>query len=144
MDKVKYIPRPPAPIDLEQFKQLVIDRGIKSAKAKETGARLEGALEGFAIARKLENLEQFDRAIKQRYLIEQTLRHDCLETEVEFPFCLKKDSSSAENYWRYRYATLQLEYVAGILRVFCKRPEKKSVYQSATRQLLMLEFKKTK
>lgn len=96
-------------MNITELRDALIEKGIKSAKSKETGAKLEGALKGFELCRTLDSMEDFERVLQEREIEEDNLR-----------IAVHKDSEGKEaidNYWSYRYGTLQVEFVYETLKV---------------------------
>lgn len=85
----------------------LVEDGIASAKeAYEEGPRLDGAIEGFELARSLPaTYEDFDWTVVQRHEEEKHMKLAGLNEE------------NRDTYWQHRWATLQLEYCRDILLV---------------------------
>lgn len=89
-------------IDVQELKNKVIEQGIASLNESETGVNLQGGLLGFEICKTLDTVEDCEEALKDR------------RTKEVYDEVLK---ASADAYWEYRYATLQIEYWYEILKV---------------------------
>jgi len=90
---------------IQELKEKVIESGIASVKKYEKGEQREGAIEGFELCRELNTPQECEKELKERRkkeIFDEDLRSD------------------TKKYWRYRYATLQIEYWYEILKVaFC-------------------------
>ena len=91
----------------------LIEDGIAEVKEvykdEDKRHKLEGALEGFELARALPaTYEDFDWAVNQREEEEAQIRREMRDSRTE-------DAQMA--YWRHRWATLQLKYIRNILLV---------------------------
>lgn len=93
---------------LESLVQEVIKRGKESLrKAGHRPICIEGGLEGFDLCATIEpTLKAYEDVLRERGKREDELQRK-----------LRTDQVSIDNYWRYRYGTLQVEYVYQILRV---------------------------
>ncbi len=84
----------------------LIEDGIVSARQGLEGHKLDGALEGFELARNLPaTYEDFDWTVSERERAEREM------------IISRHDGSSREAYWRHRYGTLQLEMIRNVLLV---------------------------
>jgi hypothetical protein len=89
-------------MDIKQLKDKVIEQGLISvATEKEEYAR-EGGKEGFEICRTLNTPEDFEKNLQER-------------RQKELEMITSKEN--IDTYWRYRWATLQIEYVFEIMKV---------------------------
>ena len=77
----------------------LITEGEASAKKHLKEEELEGALEGFALARTLQTIEEFKAKL------------DEMEEETVLA------RNDAKKYWKLRYRALQLEYIMEVLKV---------------------------
>lgn len=97
----------------EEFKTRVIEDGLAEVREVYAGddTKREGAVEGFEIARRVETREGFEATLQERSLREHELR--C--AYYDQPRDERDDDLS--DYWRYRWATLQVEWVYRTLLV---------------------------
>jgi hypothetical protein len=105
---------------LEALKEILITEGIASVKQEFEGAKLEGSIEGFEACRTLDTARQFERTISWRSEQEFSLlaRADAGDdSELADDSDDPKGDGWHEAYWRYRYGTIQIEYVYNVLRV---------------------------
>lgn len=78
-------------------------------KDPEQSHKLEGALEGFELARTLPaTYEDFDWVVTEREEAERQMRHRLHDSRTE---------EAQKEFWKHRWATLQLEYIRNILLV---------------------------
>lgn len=91
---------------IEEFKDIVCDDGI--AEVRETYAeddvKREGAIEGFEIAREVHTREEFELILQERERHEAGLRRAEMLGE-----------GSLDDYWYYRWATMQVEWVYQVM-----------------------------
>ena len=90
---------------LLQIRDRVIEEGIASAMASETDKKLAGALEGFEIARSLNTRDDFQEVLHTRRNAEQRMMFEFYSAAGEDKERMIKE------YWKHRYATLQVEFV---------------------------------
>jgi len=91
----------------------LIEDGIAEVKEdyrdEDMRHKLEGALEGFELARSLPaTYEDFDWVVTGREEAERQMRHQLHDSRTE---------ESQKEYWKHRWASLQLEYIRNILLV---------------------------
>lgn len=87
---------------LAEFKNRVIEDGIASVKRREKRLELlKGGLAGFELCRSLETPIAFQDVLAERHKEEARKRRE-----------YEKD-----DYWEYRYATIQVEFVYGLMKV---------------------------
>ncbi len=86
------------------FQAHVIKKGIESAKKRESGAELMGALEGFDLCKKLTRPEEFEEMLTK-----------CNKEDHDVLF--REDRGRGGLYRRLRYRTLQVEWVYEIMKV---------------------------
>ncbi len=87
---------------LVELRDRLIEDGIASVRKHETRLpRLRGGVAGFEACRKLLLPVDFESALAERH-----------RTEVRIARAV-----SADEYWEYRYATVQIEYVYGVMKV---------------------------
>lgn len=86
-----------------RLRDLLIEEGIESVKESMKGEKLEGAILGFQICRHLNTIKAFEARLVTRGKTEHEMR------------CNKKEE---KGYWRYRYASLQIEYCFEVLKVY--------------------------
>lgn len=94
---------------VELIERLVEDGIAEVKKVYDEGPKLEGALEGFEMARTLAaTYEDFDWVVTQRK-----------ETERSMKLAMHngRTAQAVDTYKRHRWATLQLEYCRNILLV---------------------------
>ena len=99
----------------EDFKTQVIEDGLAEVREvyADDAAKREGAIEGFETARRLATREGFETALRERTLREQELRHAYYDSGKD----------NLDGYWRYRWGTLQVEWVFNtLLAAFWARP----------------------
>lgn len=85
----------------------IVAKGIISVHATETRpCRLRGCLDGFAICKRLNSVEEFESEIEAREPELQELREQ-----------LRQKKKSEEDYWAFRCATVQIEWTFEILKV---------------------------
>lgn len=97
---------------ITELRDKIITEGIKSVKATETGAKLTGGIKGFEECRKLETMEDFEKALSSYHLKDIELIH---RVYSNLP-------NSLDEYWEHRYTTLQIEYCYEILKVVLGYP----------------------
>ena len=103
----------------DEFKTRVIEDGLAEVREvyAEDEPKREGAIEGFETARRLSTREAFEAALHERSLREHEMR--C--AYYEQPAIERDDDLSS--YWRFRWGTLQVEWVYNVLLVaFWSRP----------------------
>lgn len=84
-------------MNIQEFKERLITDGIASVNKNETRPeRIRGGIAGFELCRELNTLEDFQYTLDRRH-----------EHEVD----LHRPGTSKEEYWEYRVATAQVEYV---------------------------------
>ncbi len=82
---------------IEEFKEQLITEGIASVEKHETRPeRIRGGLDGFKICRELHTMNDFQHTLDQRLAHEKDL--------IRY-------HTPASDYWEYRCATVQIEYV---------------------------------
>lgn len=83
---------------------MVVRDGIASVHATEKRPeRIRGGVAGFEMCRTLQDLAAFEALLAERHLRENAMRSTMCVSRAE--------------YWEYRYATIQIEFVAEILKV---------------------------
>lgn len=97
---------------IEEFRDEVIRRGIESVKANETDPEIiAGALEGFEICKAIElKVGYWIDKLEERRKCERQLNAASRDTQYY-------DKQKNDDYWRYRYGTLQIEHVFERLKV---------------------------
>lgn len=92
-----------------ELRDFLIVRGIKEVKEKyaDQPSKLLGAIQGFELCRNLETPEQFQKEIRKREESEHKWITDHSRKEIK----------GMSEYWKYRYATLQIEFVYERLKV---------------------------
>lgn len=84
-------------MNIEEFKEKLITDGIVSIKNNETRPeRIRGGIDGFEICRELTTMRDFQHTLDQRRAHEKDLQ---------------RPGTSHTEYWEYRIATVQIEYV---------------------------------
>lgn len=86
---------------IEELKNYLIERGIKSVKKTEKGSQKLGGIEGFKMCRALNTPKDFENKIQELYKESQ-------EIVMRRPNLIKEEQ---EQYWRIRYQCLQVEFV---------------------------------
>lgn len=89
-----------------ELRDRLIEDGIASAKATEVDEKLEGALEGFEIAKTLDTKEAFQEVLHTRRNAEQRMMFEYFDV-VGWP----DEEEKLKALWRHRYATLQIEFI---------------------------------
>ncbi len=85
------------PLSVKAFRDWLLARGEVSLEQREPDPNLQaGGREGFAICREIFTLREYQQTLAARYARERELRDEVFDEKT---------------YWRYRYATLQIEYV---------------------------------
>src|SRR5258705_10191330 len=98
---------------LREFKDIVIEAGIISAnQAEKREHRLRGCLTGFAIARRLNTPEEFEKELANRAIEENRFNRMAHEHRTAG---LAREA--AENYIEFRCATIQIEFVYERMKV---------------------------
>ena len=93
---------------IEEFKVIVIHRGIESVKKKERGAELAGGLLGFKRCGKLHTPKDFYNAVSK----ERAKLHD-IRMKLNGSFKFKK----SEEYTKQLYICLQIEWTFEMMKV---------------------------
>jgi hypothetical protein len=93
-------------MNIEIVKERAIQNGIASVRKHLVGHKLEGALEGLKICQELKTEDDFKRTIELRR-----------QQETQLAGERRADPTKVKEYWAYRYATLQIEYIYEILKV---------------------------
>ena len=92
------------PDAIEKLRVEIVEGGIKALQGGYSGItqpeKLKGALQGFEICQKLKTRVQFEAMINFRRQHEEALRMQLPSSDPE-----------AKDYWEFRYATLQIEFV---------------------------------
>lgn len=108
--------------EIDEFIRRVIDRiiadGIREVEAvyEEGDHRRVGAIEGFELCRTLTSPEEYERVLTARHRRELKLKSAYYAERKE------DEDASLNDYWRHRYATLQLEHVYERLKVLYGSP----------------------
>jgi hypothetical protein len=85
-------------VNIDEFKERLIIEGIASIEAHEVRPeRRKGGEAGFKLCRSLNTMADFQEALDSRHKEEMRLR--------------TAEKRDREQYWEYRYATVQVEYV---------------------------------
>jgi len=93
---------------IAEFKDKLIEDGVKSVLKREAReARRRGGVAGFELCRMLETPGDFDKLLTERH---------AEETE------LQRQHIDAEEYWEYRMATIQIEFVWERMKVAWRLP----------------------
>ena len=95
----------------QAFKDRVCDDGVAEVTTTyaDEDAKREGSLAGFEIARALTTRKQFEDEMQGRSNTEHEMR--CVYYDGD------KSDESMDAYWRYRWATLQIEFVYSVMLV---------------------------
>lgn len=89
-------------ITVDEFKDRLIADGIESIKKNETRPeRIKGGLAGFELCSNLNSMADFNETLESRHKHEFDWKRQYYE---------RKHGEIAD-YWEYRYATVQVEYV---------------------------------
>jgi hypothetical protein len=84
-------------MNIQEFKEQLVVEGLASVEKNETRPeRIRGGKDGFEICRELETMKDFWHTLDQRY-----------DHELD----LQRPGTTPAEYWEYRYATVQIEYV---------------------------------
>ncbi len=101
----------------------LIKRGQESLRKCGSEEHLvEGGLQGFELCRTIEpTLEAYDAiiAMRERHLAR---KRQANMDKVLANLSQEEKGDSVKDYWRYLYATAQIEYVYQVLRVAYKQP----------------------
>lgn len=82
----------------------VVRDGIVSVRTTEKRPeRVRGGVAGFEMCLPLRTLAEFEAMLSERHLREKAMRSTMCVPQAE--------------YWEYRYATIQIEFVAEVLKV---------------------------
>ena len=93
---------------LDEYKARLILDGIASVQKNETRQeRIDGGMEGFNLCWPLNSPADFDGILRVRHQREMQMRNS--EN--------KQDDPEAKKFWRYRYATIQIEFVLERMKV---------------------------
>jgi hypothetical protein len=86
-------------MNIQEFKDQLITDGIASIKKHETRqSHIDGGIEGFELCRNLNTMEEYQKILQERRAEENRLR--LISSDVD-----------KNAYWKYRYTTIQIEYV---------------------------------
>ena len=105
---------------IEEFKERLIVDGIASVEKNETRPeRIRGGLAGFELCRNLNSMWDFQEELERRHKHEtdmislrslsQERRAEMAAEGIDVP--QGSQSGTVGEYWEYRYATAQIEYV---------------------------------
>ena len=103
------------PLTPEQLKDRLIEDGLRSIEQDprfiDATHKLEGSREGFELCRTLDTPEDFQRILAER----------CRESNT---LITKKQQGRAtvDDYWKHRFATVQIEFVWERMKVVWKLP----------------------
>ena len=90
---------------IEELKDFLIERGIKSCESEKMECWKRGCIKGFEMCRNLYTPDDFEKALKQQYEKEHNLRMS------------NPSDEELDTYWEIRYITLQIEFVFERLKV---------------------------
>jgi hypothetical protein len=96
-------------VTVEELRDLLIEDGIAEVERvyEEDDRRRAGAIEGFELCRSLGSPSEFRKVLDARQRREDRWVREFYANER-----IRED-----DYWRHRYATLQVEFVYNVLRV---------------------------
>lgn len=97
---------------IEELKNYLIERGIKSCSQEEKKYEREGCVEGFNICRTLNLPEDFEDKLKEL-------------GKKQYALMVKSDLDKVgeiEEYWKLRYIILQVEFVFERMKAAWKYP----------------------
>lgn len=97
---------------IEELKNYLIERGIKSVKKTEKDSQKLGGIEGFEMCRTLSTPQDFENKIEELY----KQSHEIFRRR---PNLIKEEQ---EQYWRMRYQCLQVEFVYERLKCAWRSP----------------------
>lgn len=94
-----------------EFRDILIERGIQSIhEAKYSEHKKRGAIAGFEICRTLDTPQSFEWMLKERYQAEHALFYRLTEED-------RRSEEKRKEYWEFRMATIQIEYVYERMKV---------------------------
>lgn len=93
-------------VDVIKFRDGVIKRGLESVVTEKEKYAREGGKEGFELCRTLDTREDFLRVLNER-----------LQEELNLIKKYQNGKLKIDDYWRYRWATIQIEWVFNIMDV---------------------------
>ena len=93
-------------LTVEELKAKVIKRGLISIETEEKEYARRGGRHGFELCRYLHTPQDFEQVLAERHRMEMRMSYDVSE----------------ENYWEYRWATLQINHVYERLKVLWGYP----------------------
>ena len=92
---------PGVAMTFEQLRDRIAEKGIESVRKLETNPqKIEGYIEGFNLLRGIKTFQELDAWVEGRHSVERWMR-----------------VKNHADYWRYHYATVQLEYALEIFKV---------------------------
>ena len=90
---------------IDTYKERLITDGLTSVKKNEKRQeRIKGGVAGFELCRKLNSMADFEEELERRRKEELRLMNEYYGMKCERKEVL-------DEYWEYRYATVQIEYV---------------------------------
>lgn len=97
-------------MDVNELKNKIIKEGIEGCKKDFNGVERDASIQGFEMCRNLKTMKDFEREIERRRKKEIEMVYENLKGEMY-------EKISDEEYWKHRYATIQIEYTYEILKV---------------------------
>ena len=90
-----------------KFRDKIIEKGIQSIMIEKEKEAREGGKLGFKICRTLIEKEDYERVLAKRRK---------KELEIQCDYYDKKGKTKIEDYWFYRWGTLQIEWVYEVMK----------------------------